>query len=64
MFGWQDNYAAMGVSRSHVKRVVAYVQSQRDRHAAGTVWAEAEPNWDIGDADAEPGSSNKAEEQH
>ena len=41
-FGWQDNYAAFTLSRSHLKRAIFYVQHQKKHHAAGTLWTEWE----------------------
>jgi len=41
-FGWQDHYAAFSISRSHISRVVQYVENQKQHHAAGTLWAEWE----------------------
>ena len=35
-FDWQDNYAAIAVSPSHRKRIIAYVQNQKQHHADGT----------------------------
>ena len=32
--GWQDNYAAFSVSRHHLKRVTAYINNQKEHHAA------------------------------
>lgn len=48
-FDWQDNYGAFSVSRSHLKRVVAYVKNQKVRHTQGSVWQEWEETqleWD------------------
>jgi REP element-mobilizing transposase RayT len=41
-FGWQDNYAAISLSPSHLKNAIAYVQNQKQRHAAGKLW----PHWE------------------
>ncbi len=41
-FNWQDHYAAFSVSRSHLKRVIRYVQRQKERHARNELWAEWE----------------------
>jgi putative transposase len=41
-FYWQDGYGVFSVSRSHVTRVVTYVQNQEQHHAAGTTWASCE----------------------
>ena len=36
-FRWQVGYGAFSVSRSHLRRVTAYVQQQRERHRFGDV---------------------------
>lgn len=41
-FDWQDHYAAFSVSRSHLKRVIGYVDRQKERHQAGRLWAQWE----------------------
>jgi putative transposase len=41
-FAWQPNYAAFSVSRSHKARVVRYIDNQKQHHAAGSLWPEAE----------------------
>jgi putative transposase len=41
-FRWQEAYGAFSVSRSHLKRVIAYVETQKEHHQAGSVWAEWE----------------------
>jgi REP element-mobilizing transposase RayT len=46
-FDWQQNYAAFSVSRSHLKRVVAYVRRQKEHHAAGRLWSEWEETEEI-----------------
>jgi REP element-mobilizing transposase RayT len=35
-FGWQEGYGVFSVSRSHVKRVEAYVLNQEAHHPAAT----------------------------
>ena len=47
-FRWQEGYGAFSVSRSHVPRVLAYVQTQPERHARGDVW----PDWEQTDEEA------------
>ncbi len=32
IFGWQDDYWAVGVSESHIKYVRKYIHNQEDRH--------------------------------
>jgi REP element-mobilizing transposase RayT len=39
IFGWQDNYAAFSISRSHVDRVVRYIEHQKQHHGTGTLSA-------------------------
>ena len=41
-FGWQDNYGVFSVSRNHTRRVVEYVQNQKQHHAAGLT----HPEWE------------------
>jgi putative transposase len=54
LFEWQEGYAAFSVSRSHVRRVVTYVENQKQHHAASKLW----PEWEETDEEAEP--SNRA----
>lgn len=49
-FGWQEGYGVFSVSRSHVKRVKAYVLNQEAHHATGHTW----PEWEETDEPAEP----------
>ena len=42
LFRWQDGYACFSLSRSHVARVVAYVERQKEHHKAHALWAEWE----------------------
>lgn len=42
-FGWQDGYGVFSFSRSHARRVVAYVRNQRRHHGAADLWPEWEP---------------------
>lgn len=44
--GWQDNYAAFSVSRSHLKRVIDYVQNQKQHHASANLWDEWEQTFE------------------
>ncbi len=41
-FNWQENYGAFTMSRSHIPRVVKYIQRQKEHHATGDVWDEWE----------------------
>lgn len=41
-FAWQANYPAFAVSPSHMKRVIRYVDNQKQHHAASSLWPEAE----------------------
>ena len=41
-FNWQDGYGVFSVSRSHVKRVIAYVENQKQHHASNKLWSERE----------------------
>ncbi|HLJ53577.1 MAG TPA: IS200/IS605 family transposase [Chthonomonadaceae bacterium] len=40
-FAWQPNYAAISVSPSHRRRVVRYIENQKQHHAQGTEWPQA-----------------------
>ena len=48
LFGWQDGYGVFSVSRSHVKRIIAYIENQKRHHADGTLW----PEWEETDEEA------------
>ncbi len=41
-FQWQEGYGVFSVSRSHLERVIAYVENQVTRHTSGKVWADWE----------------------
>jgi REP element-mobilizing transposase RayT len=41
-FRWQEGYGAFSISRSHLRRVTAYVQQQPERHRSGDLW----PEWE------------------
>jgi REP element-mobilizing transposase RayT len=41
-FRWQEGYGAFSVSRSHLPRVIAYINNQKQHHAAGTTL----PQWE------------------
>jgi putative transposase len=42
LFRWQDGYACFSLSRSHVARVIGYVERQKEHHSDQTIWAEWE----------------------
>jgi len=44
-FGWQDNFAAFSLSRSHLRLAVAYVENQKRHPAAGDL----RPEWEEAD---------------
>jgi putative transposase len=50
-FQWQENYAVYAVSWSHRARVIAYIENQKQHHANGTLWEEAEETDEEYDAD-------------
>jgi REP element-mobilizing transposase RayT len=35
-FSWQDGYAAFGVSKSNIPKVIKYIQNQREHHRRKT----------------------------
>jgi len=41
-FAWQGNYEAFSVSRRDRSRVIRYIQNQKQHHADGDFWPEAE----------------------
>jgi putative transposase len=41
-FQWQGSYGAFSVSPHDKERVVAYIRAQKERHAAGALWPNAE----------------------
>ncbi len=41
---WQEGYGVFSISRSHLKRVTVYVHDQKERHRAGQIWSEWEPD--------------------
>src|SRR5262249_24823909 len=49
-FRWQDGYGCFSVSRSHVRRVKAYVTNQKRHHREGDLW----PEWEETDEEYEP----------
>jgi putative transposase len=42
IFRWQSGYASFSLSRSHLSRVVAYVDNQKKHHANQKIW----PEWE------------------
>ena len=36
-FDWQNGYAAIAVSPAHRKRIISYIQNQKQHHAEGTI---------------------------
>jgi len=42
LFRWQEGYGVLSVSRSHLPKVIAYIENQKRHHAAGKVWSEWE----------------------
>src|SRR5579872_3671135 len=41
-FQWQEGYGVFSISRSHVRRVAAYVKNQKLHHTNSTLW----PEWE------------------
>ena len=48
LFRWQEGYGVFSVSRSHLRRVMNYVQGQKQHHENGTTW----PQWEETDQEA------------
>lgn len=42
LFRWQSGYASFSLSRSHLSRVIAYVDNQKTHHADQKTW----PEWE------------------
>ena|SRR5947209_8062492 len=49
-FYWQEGYGVFSVSRSHVKRVIAYIRDQKHHHQANLLW----PEWEETDEEYLP----------
>lgn len=41
-FAWQGSYGAFSVSRPQINKVVQYIANQKQHHAEGTLWPNAE----------------------
>ena len=48
-FYWQEGYGVFSVSRSHVKRVIGYIERQVEHHAADRLWQTCEEVLDLED---------------
>nr|WP_309689133.1 IS200/IS605 family transposase [Armatimonas sp.] len=42
LFRWQGGYACFSLSRSHLSRVMAYIDNQKHHHANDRIW----PEWE------------------
>lgn len=51
-FQWQGSYGAFSVSPADKARVIAYIRRQKERHAIGKVWPNAERSSDFRDRPA------------
>ena len=49
LFRWQEHYGAFSVSRSHVARVIRYIENQERHHAKNKLWEE----WEETDEEAD-----------
>ena len=49
LFRWQEHYAAFSVSRSHLVRVIRYINNQERHHSENTAWDE----WEQTDEEAD-----------
>ena len=52
-FRWQEGYYAATVTPSHLPKVLAYVQGQKEHHRAGKTYAV----WEGAEGEAEPAAS-------
>jgi putative transposase len=50
-FQWQENYAVFAVSPRDIRMVTAYILNQKQRHASGNLWPEAEETYEEFDTD-------------
>ena len=50
-FDWQNGYAAIAVSPSHRKRIIAYIQNQKRHHSDGSTEEELERDSEIYETD-------------
>jgi len=46
-FAWQGSYGAFSVSQANIPKVVSYIQNQKQRHAEGTLYPNAEETNEI-----------------
>jgi putative transposase len=46
VFKWQGGYGVVTVSPGHVRRVIRYVENQKQHHADGTIWHSLEESHD------------------
>ncbi len=46
-FAWQGNYGCFSISRSHRKGVAEYIQHQKQHHAEGDLWPNAEETSEV-----------------
>jgi REP element-mobilizing transposase RayT len=53
-FAWQAHYAAFSVAIRDRRKVIAYIASQKQHHAEGTLWSDAEETFEEYEPDAEP----------
>lgn len=52
-FRWQEGYGVFSVSRSHVKRVIAYIKGQKRHHEMEDLW----PEWEETDEEYVPAAN-------
>ena len=46
-FAWQGSYGAFSVSQANIPKVIAYIQNQKQHHAKGTLYPNAEETNEI-----------------
>ncbi len=46
-FAWQGSYGAFSVSQGNIPKVIAYIQNQKEHHALGTLYPNAEETNEI-----------------
>jgi REP element-mobilizing transposase RayT len=61
-FDWQNNYAAIAVSPSHRKRIIAYIHNRKQHHADGTTIGLLELDCETYESDDDDSSEGRAAE--
>ena len=46
-FAWQANYGCFSISRSHRQKIICYIENQKQHHADGNLWPDAEETCEL-----------------